>query len=171
MLRLRSSFAALFVLYLLGRPETGAAQGAPPAAVAATPAQAQLWDAAVAGDTTALAEALSAGADVNALDTRRSRNGRRALNWAALNNHPDALRFLLAHGADLEGTNLTGFTALHHAAEAGSLEAAQALLDAGADVNHMNVNGDRPVETARAQEHMDVAMLLQGAERRGPNRP
>jgi len=47
----------------------------------------------------------------------------------------------------------------------GSLEAAQALLDAGADPEHQNVNGDRPVETARARAHIAVVQLLMAAGR------
>ena len=94
--------------------------------VAQTP-QTRLWDGAISGDTVALASALKDDAQIDSLDTRTARNGRRALNWAALNNRVDALRFLLAHGASIEATNRTGFTALHHAAEVGSLEAARVL--------------------------------------------
>ncbi|HLA62932.1 MAG TPA: hypothetical protein VK610_00775, partial [Rhodothermales bacterium] len=81
MRRFYPSFAALAVLCLLGALRPVAAQTTP-----APVAQAQLWDATIAGDTTAMAHALHAGADVNALDTRRSQNGRRALNWAAIHN-------------------------------------------------------------------------------------
>src|SRR5690349_6438287 len=73
-------------------------------------AQSQLWDAARAGDTVAMSAALAAGAKVDSLDTRRSPNGRRALNWAAIGNQPGAIRFLVAHGATIDAANLTGFT-------------------------------------------------------------
>lgn len=39
-------------------------------------AQAVLWDAAKSGDVEAARKAIAAGAHVNALDTRRSKNGR-----------------------------------------------------------------------------------------------
>src|SRR5205085_6240814 len=94
-------------------------------------AQARLWDGAVSGDTIELTRALRDGAVIDSLDLRTSQNGRRALNWAAINNRVDAVRFLLAHGASIEATNLTGYTALHHAAEHGSLEVARVLLAAG----------------------------------------
>jgi len=66
-----------------------------------------------------------------------------------------AIDFLLAHGAPLEARNRTGFTALHHAAEAGSL--------AAADRNTVNEAGRKPVETARLEGHEEMARLLQEA--------
>ena len=127
--------------------------------------QARLWDAAISGDTVALATALAAGARLDSLDLRRSPNGRLALNWAAINNRVGAIRFLLAHGAAIEGTNITGFTALHHAAEFGSLEAARVLLAAGADPAHRSTDGQKPAERAREEGHVDVALLIEAAER------
>jgi ankyrin repeat protein len=132
--------------------------------IAQTP-QARLWDAAISGDTAALAAALKDGAQIETLDRRSSQNGRRALNWAAINNRVDAIRFLLAHGAQIEATNLTGFTALHHAAEYGSVDAARVLLAAGADPKHTNLEGVTPLARARQEGHLDVAALLEAAER------
>ena len=129
------------------------------------PAQIRWWEAAISGDTITLAAALLGGARVDSLDTRRSENGRRALNYAALNNRANAIRFLLARGASIEATNLTGFTALHHAAEAGSLEAARVLLAAGADPKHGNNEGQTPAERARAEGHTEIAELIEAAER------
>lgn len=128
-------------------------------------AQDRLWDAAMSGDTVALAGALADGARVDALDLRRSPNGRLALNWAAINNRVSAIQFLLAHGAAIEATNITGFTALHHAAESGSLDAARALLAAGADPAHRNGAGLKPADTARERGHIEVALLIAAAER------
>ena len=91
----------------------------PLATAGAQDAQSQLWDASVAGDTLAIVRALEAGAKVDSIDYRTNRNGRRALNWAAWHNRPAAVRVLLARGATLDAANRTGFTALHHAAEAG----------------------------------------------------
>jgi CubicO group peptidase (beta-lactamase class C family) len=124
-------------------------------------AQERLWEAAMSGDTAEIERALGDGADIEALDTRRSRSGRRALNWAAWFNHPDAIRALLRHGAKIDAENATGFTALQHAAEAGSLEAADVLLAAGADPMHRNRSGSRPAETARSQGHPEVAARIE----------
>ena len=132
--------------------------------VAQTP-QTRLWDAAISGDTLALASALKDGGQIDSLDTRTARNGRRALNWAAINNRVDALRFLLAHGASIEATNRTGFTALHHAAEVGSLEAARVLLAAGADPKHANLEGMTPLGRAQLEGFTTLAELLEAAER------
>src|SRR5204862_4691360 len=109
---------------------------------------------------------------IEGLDRRSSQNGRRALNWAAINNRVDAIRFLLAHGAAIEATNFTGFTALHHAAEYGSLDAARVLLAAGADPKHTNLEGVTPLARARQEGHLDVAELLEARRaRRQTKRP
>ncbi|MFL5381430.1 MAG: ankyrin repeat domain-containing protein [Longimicrobiaceae bacterium] len=142
-----------------------AALFAVPASLMAQDAQTRLWDGAVSGDTVAIGEALAAGAQVDSLDTRRSANGRRALNWAALANRPDAIRFLLRHGASIDMANRTGFTPLHHAAEAGSLEAVEALLAAGADAARLNAAGMSAADVARGREHPDVAAKIDAARR------
>lgn len=133
--------------------------GAPAAAQAPAP-QDQLWDAAVQGDTAALAAALARGARIDSLDVRSNPNGRRALNWAAWYNHPAAIRFLVAHGATVNIFNRTGFTPLHHAAENGSLDAVRALLALGADRTWTNFARQRPVDVARERGHAAVAALL-----------
>jgi ankyrin repeat protein len=125
--------------------------------------QVRLWEAAIAGDTAGIRAAVNAGADVDSLDTRTARNGRRALNWAALNDHPAAITLLLDFGADIEATNITGFTALNHAAEAGAPGATEALLAAGADPHHANHAGYKPVDTARENAHFHVMEMLGAA--------
>ena len=147
--------AALAAVLLLGTALPAAAQSP----------QDRLWDASVAGDTAAIRAAVAAGARLDSLDTRRSRNGRHPLNWAALNDRVPALRLLLELGAPLEAENLTGFTALHHAAEAGSLEAARFLLAAGADPKHANAAGLLPSDTAAEQGFPAIVTLLEAAER------
>ena len=139
----------------------------PAAAQTAPDPQSRLWDAAVAGDTTALAQALADGAAIDSLDTRRARNGRRALNWAALNDRPDAIAFLVRRGATVNAVNLTGFTPLHHAAEAGSVAAARALIAAGADPAVPNHEGVTPEQLAMQRIHPDVAALIAEAARQG----
>ncbi|HSE67043.1 MAG TPA: ankyrin repeat domain-containing protein [Gemmatimonadales bacterium] len=143
-------------------PLLAAGVGTAPVHAQVTPsAQEQLWDAARSGDTLALGKALTAGAKIDSLDVRVNRNGRRALNWAAWFNHPDAVRFLIAKGATVNLDNRTGFTPLHHAAENGSLEAAQALLDAGADPTWPNNMGETPAQVARKRMHLEVALAIE----------
>jgi len=131
-----------------------------PAAAQTKEPQTQLWDAAMRGDTVALAAALQHGAAIDSLDTRRSPNGRRALNWAAWYNHPEAIRFLIGRGAKVNLANVTGFTPLHHAAEQGAVEAARVLLALGADRTSQNGLGQRPIDVARDRGHAAVAALL-----------
>ena len=129
------------------------------AAQAASP-QDYLWDAAKQGDSSAVAAALTFGARVDSLDTRRSRNGRRALNWATWYNHPAIIRLLVAQGATIDLANLTGFTPLHHAAENGSVEAARVLLELGADWTLANNDGLRPIDVARERGQLEMVALL-----------
>lgn len=123
-------------------------------------AQSQFWDAARAGDTVVMARTLGEGAKVDSLDTRRSPNGRRALNWAAIGNQPAAIKFLVAHGATLDAANLTGFTALHHAAETGSVDAANALMELGANKTLLNANGETAQEVATRTNHLEVTTAI-----------
>jgi ankyrin repeat protein len=141
--------------------------------LAAQDAQSRLWDAAIAGDTLALRQAVSDGAKIDSLDARRNPNGRLALNWAAWYDRVPAIRLLIELGAPLEAENRTGFTPLHHAAEAGSLEAARALLEAGADPTHPNEAGFTPVQTARERGNAEVAEILEAAiaSREAPAQP
>ena len=146
------SLIGIVVLLLVVVPEVGAQT-----------AQDQLWDAAMAGDTATIRLAIADGAVIDSLDVRRSRNGRRALNWAAWYNQVPAIELLLSLGAPIEAVNHTGFTALHHAAENGSREAAVALLAAGADPQHANLEGRVPNWTARSRGNDEVADLLDAA--------
>ncbi len=132
-------------------------------------AQSRLWDAAISGDTVSIAAALDDGAKIDSLDTRRTQNGRRALNWAAWNNRVPAIRLLLARGADINAINRTGFSAVHHAAEAGSTDALRFLLEAGADLTIPNAEGAYPIDTARAHGNLAAIEILEAAGRKKEN--
>jgi CubicO group peptidase (beta-lactamase class C family) len=129
-------------------------------------AEERLWDGAIAGDTTAVLAAIAQGADVNALDTRRSPNGRRALNWAAQNDHAAVARILLAHGAGIDSANVTGFTALHHAAESGAVRTAELLLQSGANAALTTKAGETARSVAERKNHADVVALIDRFSRR-----
>lgn len=130
--------------------------------LAQSPAQVndRLFQAAKAGNVTAIESALAAGADVDALDYSERKNGRSALSYAAQNNQPDAIRTLVAAGAQVNLANNTGYTALHHAAEAGATEAAKALLELGADRNAHHMGGFTPRQVAIENNHPDLAEFL-----------
>ena len=55
--------------------------------------------------------------------------------WATAERHPDVVRLLIEHGADVRAATRHGFTALHFAAREGDLESARLFLAAGVDVN------------------------------------
>jgi hypothetical protein len=150
---MRSTLPVLIAAIALGALLSGSP-------LAAQDAQSRLWDAAIAGDTLEIRQALADGAKIDSLDTRRNPNGRMALNWAAWHNRVPAIEILIAMGAPLEAENRTGFSALHHAAEAGSTDAARALLAASADPLHANKAGYTPAQTAREQGNDDIAAML-----------
>jgi ankyrin repeat protein len=128
-----------------------------------TPASAAtkaLWEAAKSGDVAAIKAALAAGADIEGIDFSENKNGRRALNYAALNNQPAAIEALLAAGANIESQNRTRFTPLHHAAEAGSIDAIKVLLKHGANKKAKMYRGGIPQQVAEFKGHREAALLL-----------
>lgn len=152
--------ALVFALALVALTNRGHAQDA----------QSRLWDAAIAGDTAAVRKAVVEGARVDSIDFRTNRNGRLALNWAAWYDHVDVVKLLIALKAPVNGTNLTGFTALHHAAEHGSTESARALLEAGADPDVMTQSSMTASQIARMKGNDATAVLIENAPRKKPSK-
>lgn len=126
----------------------------------ASQATQDLWKAASDGDVAGVKAALAAGADIEGIDFSENKNGRRALNYAALNNQPAVIEALLAAGANIESLNRTRFTPLHHAAEAGSIDAIKTLLAHGADKRAKMYRGGIPQQIAEFKGHRDAALLL-----------
>ncbi|WP_086842292.1 ankyrin repeat domain-containing protein [Amycolatopsis kentuckyensis] len=96
-----------------------------------------------------------------------------ALSWAARNDRADALRVLVARGADVDADVYRG-TALAWAAASGKLDAVRTLLDLGADVNFPGTfggpnHGERvtALHLAAQSGHLDVIRVLveNGADR------
>jgi ankyrin repeat protein len=117
---------------------------------------APLADAVLARDLDLVRKLLAEGADIHCLDTRPNtagRNGRRPLNFAALQNDTKMIELLLELGADINRQNLSGFTPLHHAVEMQALEAIALLLKRGADTtirnNRLLTPGDYALATNR----------------------
>jgi ankyrin repeat protein len=122
-----------------------------------------LADAVLAGDLERVRKLVAEGADVHGLDTRpqvAGANGRRPLNWAALNNNTKMIELLLELGADINRQNLSGFTPLHHAVEAEAVEAIELLLSRGADTTIKNGRNLTPAEFARASRRSRAAEAL-----------
>ena len=130
----------------------------------------------------AVAELLvKAGADVN---RREQFKGQSAVMWAAGENHPEMVAFLVARGADLSiRANATdwpsqisneprvqyrpvgGLTPLLYAARAGCLGCVRSMVEAGADKDRPNPDGMTPMIMALDNGAPDVARYLldQGA--------
>lgn len=113
-----------------------------------------------------------------------SRAGRTPLHEAANGGHIDAVKALLANGANVEAKRTSGFTPLHdaivkkqrdvaelliaHGAKIhGEMSAAyvdkqtvQLLIDLGADVNQRDKRGMSPLDEAALHGNTDVLQLL-----------
>lgn len=139
--------------------------------------QTLLMTAARTGNAAAVKLLLDQGGDPNA---RENTNGETALMWAVAENHPEAARVLVAHGAALNTRSkaleyktdrfgLEGvvtilprgsFTPLMYAAREGSTAAAQALAEAGADLNLTDPDGLTAMVIAIINSHYDTAAML-----------
>ncbi|MEU6035410.1 ankyrin repeat domain-containing protein [Actinomadura sp. NPDC047616] len=101
-----------------------------------------LFEAIGRDDVAAVEHALACGADPNAVDPRWPAPFLfRALSTAAARGNPEIVRSLLAHGADVDGRDAGGGTALIWACNGGFVECARLLLEAGADVHLRNDDG------------------------------
>lgn len=141
------------------------------------------------GDAGAVAALLRHGAtSVNARERTREQT---ALMWAAAHRHPDVVRVLLAHGADVHARSIVthlrvptnayasrvsrnevvdmplgGFTPLLFAARHGDVESARLLLAAGADVNDAAADGISVLVLATHSGHAALVdfLLERGAD-------
>lgn len=74
--------------------------------------------------------------------------GSTALHWVGAHYNKDAAEFLIAHGADVNATNIYGNTPLHHAAGTGAGEIVEVLTKQGASIDALNSEGDTPLMVA-----------------------
>lgn len=119
---------------------------------------------------------LKAGANI---ESRETWGGQTALHWAASQDQPDMVRFLVSRGADpdaraavrdwqrrvtAEGRpkdmNRGGFTPLLFAARDGHAESVSALLQGKADINLPDPDGTTPLLLTLINGHWDTAKLL-----------
>lgn len=72
----------------------------------------------------------------------------------------DGVKRLLNLGADVDGIDEEGNTALHMAAESGTENVVSFLVDRGADANAVNDEGDSPLHKATINNFVDIIGLL-----------
>jgi uncharacterized protein len=94
-----------------------------------------------------------------------SPDGFTALHYAAFFGSPEAVRALVAAGADLEARSTNQefapeATPLHSAVAAGRMDNAEVLLEAGADPNARQHGGFTPLMEAEQRGDLDLAELL-----------
>ena len=82
------------------------------------------------------------------------------LMWSAFNGHVNCVRGFLSAGADVNITNDSGSTALHHAAAFGHEECVDLLIQAGADVNMKNQEGLAAIQKAALMWQFKCVDLL-----------
>jgi len=153
-------FTLLFAISLL---ISGTSMAQPQPIV--TNQQINFWDAVIAGDVSSAVALIKTGADVNGLDTRpvAGPNGRRPLNYAAIRNDTAMITALLNEWANINLANRSGFTPLHHAAEAGSAEAATLLIAKGANLTARNARQQTAEQIATVTHHADISKILHQA--------
>lgn len=121
-----------------------------------------LQRAARAGDAEAVARLLDAGHDVN----EAGPDGDTALHWAAAWGCEDAIRLLLARGADVTLKDYEDNTPLHLVSKKGftSAHTFAALLHANKDVIHWaNRKGWTPLHAAAIRGRADFVQFLLSA--------
>jgi ankyrin repeat/SOCS box protein 2 len=82
------------------------------------------------------------------------------LSTAALSGKLDTLRFLLKHGANINGAAADGATPLYEACKNGHVSTVEVLLSLKADVNKSIKTGLLPIHVAVQKAHTRIVSLL-----------
>ncbi|MBT6143711.1 hypothetical protein HOH51_04355, partial [bacterium] len=128
------------------------------------------------GNIEAAETLVNADADVNVVEKWR---GQTALMWAAAQQQPEMVAFLLANGADPDAQSFPnnwerqvtaeprmkvlpagGLTPLLYAAREGCSECTRLLIEAGADINKTDPESITPLLMANLNANWDSAKLL-----------
>ena len=117
------------------------------------------------GHSEAVKVLLEHGADVNLKPPSRFANT--AVDAAVSGDRADAVRILLAAGANPNVTSDANYTTLHKAAVHGNLDVVRMLLDHGADVHAIRDGGHTPLDDATEKGHVAIADLLRARGAKG----
>jgi ankyrin repeat protein len=125
--------------------------------LSASPNDARVADAAMAGDREAVRALLKQGADVNAAQG----DGTTPLHWAARRGDVELAQMLIYAGANVRATTrLGGWTPLLMASQLGHAKMIETLVNAGSDLKTTTVHGATPLMLASAAGHPDAVRLL-----------
>lgn len=108
--------------------------------------EADLLEAARAGDTRRIEQLLKNKVDVNAAQT----DGATALAWLVYHNRQAAAEALIRAGADVDAANDLGVTPLSLACANGNSSLVARLLEAGAEPDRARITGETPLMTCAA---------------------
>ena len=124
--------------------------------------QAYYFDAARRGDVAMLREFIAARYDLETRDAK----GYTALILSAYHGHADAVRLLIASGANPCAADQRGNTALMGAVFKGELAISRMLMKAACDPNHRNNAGQTPAMYAALFGRVEVlkGLVAQGAD-------
>ncbi|MFI7440130.1 ankyrin repeat domain-containing protein [Nonomuraea indica] len=118
----------------------------------------KLYRAALNGEQDDVSELLAAGADPDRIAEGEEEG--LPLCAAAAWDRLEVIRTLLAAGADVNGREAGGWTALLWAAANGHADAARLLVEAGAEVDTANDDGDTPLTLAARRGALGVVRVL-----------
>ena len=118
-----------------------------PKSVAASVPSPPLIDAIRKMDSARFEQSLAEGADINGSDAEF---GVRPLTWCVLHGDVAVVRRLIEQGANVNGTNRDGSTALHSAAFLGHAEIVKELVDQGANSAAKTQQGNSPADVSLA---------------------
>ena len=83
-----------------------------------------------------------------------------ALLEAAAAGDVDAIKAALAEGANIDTTNVNGWSAASFAVSAGKYESLQALIEAQIDLNQANAEGMTPLMYAALQVRVNLSLCM-----------
>lgn len=97
---------------------------------------------------------------VGLVRVRRGRKMRTHMMYAAQIGHVDRVRWLLARGADIDQTDVAGWTALLHAASTGEESVIRYLMAKGANPHTLAADGSTPLLIASRYGHARCVRFL-----------
>ena len=102
-----------------------------------------IWCAARTGNVAEISKHLDAGVNIDRPDPH---HGLTPLTWATVEGKAKAVSYLLKRGADVNGRNSNGSTALHEAATMGQDQAVDLLIQRGINTVATDDNGETPLD-------------------------